>query len=273
MTTYLLTWNPEKWHWADLSKWVARVRSGEAAEDRWSSGNTKTIPIGSRVFLLRQGVEPRGIMASGWTTTEVEEDRHWDRELARSGHLANYVGFTYEALLHPDQDELLHPRDFPPGPARNVHWTPFASGTSISEPAAAQLEHLWGLHVGVEKEVGFSDLELTAVEGAVRLRLVKHRSRERALRRAKLNAATESGRLRCEVPGCGFDFEERYGPLGRGYAQVHHLLPLAAMDEARAVSLDDLAVVCANCHAMIHIGGKSRELKGLIPMSRRLQLT
>jgi 5-methylcytosine-specific restriction protein A len=264
-TAYILTWNPDNWHWAELAKTVAHVRSGEALEDRWSSGNTKTIPIGSRVFLLRQGVEPRGIMASGWTTAEPEEGPHWDQERRRRGDLANFVGFAYEAILDPESEPLLDPRDFPPGPVQDVHWAPPASGTSIPTAAAAQLERLWANHIEAEMELGFSDPELSAVEGTLRLRLVKHRSRERALRRAKLAAATRNGPLCCEVPGCSFDFERRYGPLGRGYAQVHHLTPLASLDKPAPVSLSDLAVVCANCHVMIHVGGKARPLKGLIP--------
>ena len=84
------------------------------------------------------------------------------------------------------------------------------------------------------------------------MRLVKHRSRERGLRRAKLDAASGNGHLVCEVPGCGFDFEERCRALGRGYAQVHHLTPLASLDGPAPVTLGDLAVVCANCHSIVH---------------------
>lgn len=264
MSTYLLTWNPGNWPWANLSETIARLRAGEGFEDRWSSGNTKTIPIGSRVFLLRQGVEPRGIMASGWTTAEPHEGPHWDLGRRRRGDLANFVNFSYEALLDPDREPLLHPRDFPPGPVQDVYWSPPASGTSVSASAAAQLERLWASHLHVEAEVGSGDPELSALEGAVRLRLIRHRSRERALRRAKLDEASGAGGLRCQVPGCGFDFEATYGVLGRGYAHVHHLVPLASLDEPTAVRLSDLAVVCANCHAMIHVGGENRPLERLL---------
>jgi predicted HNH restriction endonuclease len=60
----------------------------------------------------------------------------------------------------------------------------------------------------------------------------------------------------------------RHGALDEGYAQVHHLLPLSTSPrEGREVSLKDLAVVCANCHVMIHIGGHCRPLTGLITSS------
>jgi 5-methylcytosine-specific restriction enzyme A len=69
--------------------------------------------------------------------------------------------------------------------------------------------------------------------------------------------ATASGKLICEVPNCGFDFKKRYGAIGDGYAQVHHLVPLKnAPFDGRKIFLKDLAVVCANCHVMIHRGGE-----------------
>jgi 5-methylcytosine-specific restriction protein A len=84
------------------------------------------------------------------------------------------------------------------------------------------------------------------------------------MRREKIaESVAKHGRLFCEVPKCGFDFEKRYGALGRGYAQVHHLTPLnKAPKGGRKVLLSDLAIVCANCHAMIHAGGECRPLQG-----------
>lgn len=99
-------------------------------------------------------------------------------------------------------------------------------------------------------------------EGHLRVLFGRHRQRENRLRRAKIRSVLRvSGRLRCEVASCAFDFEERYGALGREYAHVHHLLPLAAVDERRRTKLSDLVIVCANCHAMIHRGAACRPLK------------
>jgi 5-methylcytosine-specific restriction protein A len=41
-----------------------------------------------------------------------------------------------------------------------------------------------------------------------------------------------------------------YGDLGAGFAECHHKLPLAAGE--RRTLLSDLAIVCANCHRMLH---------------------
>ena len=59
---------------------------------------------------------------------------------------------------------------------------------------------------------------------------------------------------RCMV--CQFDFEEQYGDVGHEYIECHHLNPLSERrgeeeDEA-LTKLEDVAVLCANCHRMVH---------------------
>ncbi|WP_198173028.1 HNH endonuclease [Hymenobacter ginkgonis] len=70
--------------------------------------------------------------------------------------------------------------------------------------------------------------------------------------------AAEAKRLHhytCEV--CGFNFEQHYGALGQDFAECHHKNPLAERPEelwaqGLTTSLDEVAVVCANCHRMLH---------------------
>ncbi|HZL18649.1 MAG TPA: hypothetical protein VFG23_12980, partial [Polyangia bacterium] len=92
--------------------------------------------------------------------------------------------------------------------------------------AAVDVERLargHGLRFSEEAE------ELHGLEGQLRARMVAHRQRESSLREAKIAAELKrgTGRLTCEVPACRFDFEGTYGPLGSGYAHVHHLRPLS----------------------------------------------
>jgi len=79
--------------------------------------------------------------------------------------------------------------------------------------------------------------------------VVKNRiERDPSLRHAALRIHG----CRCQV--CGFSFEETYGRWGAGFAIVHHLRLLAdGTDELRDTDAAvDLAVLCANCHCMIH---------------------
>ena len=101
----------------------------------------------------------------------------------------------------------------------------------------------------------YADLFPEEDPGAVsegRMRYRRHRVRERSpiLRRLKIGAAlATTGALKCET--CGFDFADRYGDLGAGYIECHHRDALAAVGE-RETSTEDLALLCANCHRMIH---------------------
>lgn len=52
---------------------------------------------------------------------------------------------------------------------------------------------------------------------------------------------------------CGFNFEDRYGILGKEFIHVHHIIPVSKMGDGYIVNpLLDLVPVCPNCHAMLH---------------------
>jgi putative restriction endonuclease len=71
------------------------------------------------------------------------------------------------------------------------------------------------------------------------VRLAKQRFRER-----------HAGQLFCEV--CGFDYAARYGELGDGFIEAHHRVPWSELNENTLTRIVDLAMVCANCHRMLH---------------------
>ncbi len=87
-------------------------------------------------------------------------------------------------------------------------------------------------------------------EGGVLMRLHKRYERDPKLVREKRKAAAATGNLACEV--CGFDFKATYGELGVGYIEVHHTKPVHTLMVGTKTKLDDLAMLCANCHRMAH---------------------
>lgn len=88
-------------------------------------------------------------------------------------------------------------------------------------------------------------------EGKVLYRLHRVHERNKGLvELAKERAWREHGRLACTA--CTFDFEAVYGPLGKGFMEAHHLLPLAELVGERVSRVGDLALVCPNCHRMLH---------------------
>ena len=107
---------------------------------------------------------------------------------------------------------------------------------------------LWGL-VDSPQEFNSPD-EVHAevfVEGAVREVRVNAYERDRAARGACI---AHYGAV-CVV--CGFDFEDRYGSIGRGYIHVHHVVPISDVGRTYTVNpVADLRPVCPNCHSMVH---------------------
>lgn len=87
---------------------------------------------------------------------------------------------------------------------------------------------------------------IQAIEGIARETTIITRSRSESLRRAAL----ERARGICDA--CGTDYSKLAGGLGKRVLQVHHRRQLALTEEPVTNGLDDLAVVCANCHLMVH---------------------
>ncbi|GAB98356.1 hypothetical protein KILIM_134_00050 [Kineosphaera limosa NBRC 100340] len=123
------------------------------------------------------------------------------------------------------------------------------NGDDLARIAATQ-RCQWERDVADAVETPDLDIPLEAHEG--RTELVSHLRRERdpKLRAAKIEAVLRGhGALTCEV--CDFNFGATYGDVGDGYIEVHHLVPLHASGETMT-RLADLALLCSNCHRMIH---------------------
>jgi 5-methylcytosine-specific restriction protein A len=265
---YLLTWNPKEFPWENLKEVARRVFEGQTVNDYWTTHSHK-VRAGDRVFLIRLGKQPKGIMASGYAISEVEVRPDHRPERAEQGVMRHYIRLTYDHLLNPALDPLLSVTQLRTGPLRSVHWYSESSGIEI-KAGIETLEQLWREHLANARPE-IDDPDWGAIEGERRLELIRHRARERMLRDAKLDShgRNYNGHLPCEVPGCGFDFLVAYGELGRDFAQVHHKKPLADLSSPTLTRLSDLAVVCPNCHAMIHRGGECRPMDTLIPRTHR----
>jgi predicted HNH restriction endonuclease len=95
------------------------------------------------------------------------------------------------------------------------------------------------------------DEESSFPEGAEKYRM--HRSYERdskITKLAKKMRIQRIGDLSCDV--CGFSFCKRYGGLGVGYIEAHHMVPVSQLRGKSRTKLVDIALVCSNCHRMLH---------------------
>jgi 5-methylcytosine-specific restriction enzyme A len=91
----------------------------------------------------------------------------------------------------------------------------------------------------------------TVLEGQVIYKLHKVRERDISIvLLKKKQALSKQSKLICEA--CVFEFEHFYGELGKGYIECHHRTRLANFSTTTTTSLEDLALVCSNCHRMLH---------------------
>ena len=81
----------------------------------------------------------------------------------------------------------------------------------------------------------------------------KHKARERnsvVVAIAKEDFKEKYGKLFCQI--CEFDFEDKYGKLGKDFIEGHHTIAVSDMQQDHKTKPEDIAMVCSNCHKMVH---------------------
>ena len=101
MKAYLFGWNPLKFEWADIKDDIKQLAETGVLEDNWSVVSHKTIKPGDRAYIVRVGVEPKGIFASGFIATmpypAIRQGRNYFR-----------IGIKFDVLLNPAKECLDH---------------------------------------------------------------------------------------------------------------------------------------------------------------------
>jgi predicted HNH restriction endonuclease len=110
-------------------------------------------------------------------------------------------------------------------------------------------EHLAQIETALRSAFAREDSN-SAREGELVSRMNRFRKRNRAIIEAKRRAS----RGICEA--CGMSLRDIYRLEdklnGRDCLHVHHRNPLAESEGARVTTLDDLVLLCPNCHAVVH---------------------
>jgi hypothetical protein len=88
-------------------------------------------------------------------------------------------------------------------------------------------------------------------EGRVKYALHKRRERNPHLvEEAKRRASRKNPDLPCAV--CAFSFVEAYGSVGEEYIEAHHTVPVSQLRKNASTRVEDIVLVCSNCHRMLH---------------------
>lgn len=160
---------------------------------------------------------------------------------------------------HLDEEHVCAPK---PQRAREV-WAVFGEKPHAEIARIAEAIKKCTAAQEVQK-VGEADIEHHhhAFEGQIltRVHTVRERNR-RIVRLKKEQFHDENGRLYCEA--CGFDFARRYPRHGEGYIECHHIKPLSELRPGEETAPDDLALLCSNCHRMVHYRRPWLDMSGL----------
>lgn len=140
MAAFLLSWNPEKYHWDSLRKDIVRVRRKGFLIGRWSCGNRTALPKGSEFFLLRLGPALKGLVGRGVTASEPYEDKHWDPEKRRQKIKALYVKVRFTDL---SESPVTSWGELQRRPLSRFNWSSFTSGVALPEVIVEELERRW----------------------------------------------------------------------------------------------------------------------------------
>lgn len=126
-------------------------------------------------------------------------------------------------------------------------WNDFSSDIEKLKMTANSIAK--SITLGPDDSSNTNDEEFAEGKILTILHMRKERNRK-AVEQKKKRVLQETGKLECEV--CGFDFFKVYGSLGYGFAECHHTFPVYRLTPDHKTRLEDLAILCSNCHRMIH---------------------
>lgn len=243
----IITWNKEKWSEENMQELMDRFAMGETVQQTWKCGAHRKFGFGDRVYLSRIGQSFPGLLGSGRiVSTEAREEPDFEDPTKNAWH----VDVEFDFLAKSPTSVVINHEDLA---ARlgidKKTFTPQKSGSPFAGDDA-QLEKIWFQLIG-RAELRYADEvslpEQFITEGAVKKVMVNRYERDPTARQKCLDTHGSS----CKV--CGMNFGLVYGPLGRNYIHVHHLIPLKNIGREYVVDpARDLVPLCPNCHAMIH---------------------
>lgn len=138
---WLLSWNPTRWTWTTYAQDRIATARGSTVQQSWSCRNSR-VSVGERVFLVRAGDEPRGIIARGTAVSAPYSAKHYDEARAAAGEAHDVIDVEFDDIRDPLQDAFLTVSDLGKV-SEEQRWSPQQSGIEIRAEAADALEAAW----------------------------------------------------------------------------------------------------------------------------------
>ena len=258
MTAIILGWDPDRWNDWNYADVVERVGATGLHLQCWGVGS-RIINAGSDVWLLQQGAHGRGLIGHGVVVSQQPEPLTQplgaagatpdspSPDEAEPDEIPVSVQVAFDALLPPGEQIAVDVlQEAIPG----VPWDSDNPAQFDVDPAEeAVIRALWrefGPGPGPDPtRPGPGTYPADAVTRVVANRYEQDPDARRA-------CIAHNG---SSCAACGFSFEEQYGAIGADFIPVHHLVPVSLLGSGYELDpITDLIPLCANCHAMAHVG-------------------
>lgn len=103
------------------------------------------------------------------------------------------------------------------------------------------------------EELNFNDIQIDEEKALTATERKQYRLHFRIERNSSISKKVKEAKgYICEA--CNFDFKTKYGDLGKNFIEAHHLIPISSLNigQFQINIVRDFAVLCSNCHSMIH---------------------
>jgi hypothetical protein len=203
--------------------------------------------MGGAITVSVQGDELEDKLAEHYQLTEEQKSRTSDGSHAKGGGRVwrNHIQYARNKLCH---SGLLD------GSTRNV-WRITDDGyrrlaNHPNSEMIAPIETAAPKYAPAAKIIPDNEESLFP-EGKAKYRLHRKLERDNSIvELAKQRRFNHTRSLACDC--CRFDFFKQYGDVGRGFIEAHHTIPVSELNGKTKTRIDDLALVCSNCHRMLH---------------------
>ncbi len=290
MTAIILVWDPDEWNdWtypavveevAETGRFLATWEAGGSdagssgagseadssaagdseagdlgAGDSGPGSPTVAASSGAEAWLVIQGRYGSGLIGHGVIVSEAPAPRLSTPDTgtgtgtgtAAAARSPLYVRVAFDALL-PAGDQI------PPGVLKEtvpgIDWDALhGSALAVDPSEEALLRGLWSEFGPQPPADPTQPVPGTFPPAAVSRVEVNRYEHSPDARRACIAHHGTS----CAV--CGYSFEIAFGEIGKDFMPVHHLVPVSQLGSTYELDpVTDLVPLCANCHAMAHLG-------------------
>ena len=140
-TSWLLNWSPSKWAWASMPTDRKVTLAGEKVSNSWPCGSAK-LREGDRVYLMRTGVEPNGVVATGTVTRAPYEMPDWHSNREDMNGFERFIDVEFDAVRDADHDSIVLLEELE-RIAPKQDWAPQSRAIELRRQAARTLERRW----------------------------------------------------------------------------------------------------------------------------------